>query len=571
MKGAYWRAVGIAACLLWASGAAKAIGEPNVEVKVRATVPIGENSLDMARSNAVELARRRCVEEALRSRFRSPAEFAKQTVLLERAFLTDPQPYLAEFVVEDHALVEGGAQYAVRATGKVRSGALALAMVEYGVTDVFQALASPPTLMVLVKERFETRVAGTRAAEAALVRLLRAKDLRVIDPEQSKLLELRERLAAEGAMDITNAARATLGFRADYLILGDAAVTSSAPLAGTDLKARMANLTLWLVETASGRVLGTETGAANARHLDELTGGNWALEDAVGKTGTALLARFEAFLRDQLQRGTEVVLDVHGLDAVEQAETVLAALRKLAGVVSAGQRFYYADTAQLEVRYLGETAALAAETRKLVVAGQPLSITEQRPRYVRAQRGPARALQAGAFELFRQFAAEKYRAFDFERAREQNAELIRQVNALAADQRVNDQQRKELHAARLAVEARDQELFHQRQQLQQRESALAACDRALEEARQALAAEQRRFELAAQNAQAAAAEASRRQAEERYAAAAQAAYVARQNCQSAADGASQKLAAAAQDIENLIRVRDGTANLIGVALRGLIR
>jgi hypothetical protein len=60
-----------------------------------------------------------------------------------------------------------------------------------------------------------------------------------------------------------------------------------------------------------------------------------------------------------------------------------------------------------------------------------------------------------------------------------------------------------------------------------------------------------------------------RQAEQRYAKASQAAYIAQQNYQSAADGSSQSLATAAHDVEHLIRLRDGTANLIGVALQGL--
>jgi hypothetical protein len=38
---------------------------------------------------------------------------------------------------------------------------------------------------------------------------------------------------------------------ADYLIFGEAAVTSSGPLSGTDLKARYANLSLKIVESSS--------------------------------------------------------------------------------------------------------------------------------------------------------------------------------------------------------------------------------------------------------------------------------------------------------------------------------
>jgi len=47
--------------------------------------------------------------------------------------------------------------------------------------------------------------------------------------------------------------------------------------------------------------------------------------------------------------------------------------------------------------------------------------------------------------------------------------------------------------------------------------------------------------------------------------------VAQQNCESAVSGHSQSLAAARCDVENLVRLHNGTADLIGVALGGLIR
>jgi len=571
MKSKHWPVspVGLFAVLPFVVGLAVAAAGGPVAVSVRATAPITSNALDAARSSAIAKARRQCLEEILRARVRSAAEFQKHAAVLERAFLADPEPYLADFVVENHEIVDGGSNYAVKATATVRADALTLALLENGVTDLFRALSPPPTVMVLVKERFETRVTGTRAAEAALNKLLQQKELRVIEPEQKKLVELRDRVAAEAALDVTNAARAALGLPADFLILADAAITSSAPLAGTDLKARMANLTLWLVEAPSARVLATETAAASVKHIDELTGGNWALEEAVNRAGAALLARFESLLRDELLHGTEILVDLHGLSCAEQADAALAEIKKLPGVAAALQRFYYAGTAQLEVKCRAETAAFAGEVSKLSLDGQQLSVIEQLPRYLRVQRGAGSLLRTNTWELFRQFAIEKYKAFDREKARERNTELVRQVSALAADQRVNDQQRKELHAARKAVEAREQELFYRQQQLEQRERELAAYTQALDEARQALALQQQRMEGANQAAQAAAA-AALRQAEERYAQATQAAYVAQQNYQSAVDGSSQSLAAAAHDIEHLIRIRDGTANLIGVALRGLI-
>jgi hypothetical protein len=462
---------------------AVASAEELMSLSIRATAPITSNALDAARASAIAKAERQSLEEFLRARLLSAAEYQKHAATLERVLLANPQPYLASFLVENHEIAEEGKIYAIKATATVRANTLTLALLENGIGDVFSARQPRPTMIALVKERFETRVTGTGAAEATLVKLLQQRGIRVLDPEQTKLIELRKRVAAEGRMDITNAAQAALGFQAEYLVLGAAAVTSSAPLAATDLKSRMANVTLNLIEVASARVLATETAQASTKHIDELTGGNWALEDAMKKASAALLIRFESILRQELLTGAEIVVDLYGLSSADQAEAAIADFKTVPNVAAIAQRFYHGGMAQLEIRYAGETVTFTREATKLSLDGQPVSLVEQFARYIRLQRGDGPPLRTNSLDLFRQFATEKYKQFDLEKARERDRELLRQVNALAGDQRVNDQQRKELHAARKAVEVREQEVFHRQQQLQQRERELAASNRALEESR----------------------------------------------------------------------------------------
>lgn len=168
-----------------------------------------------------------------------------------------------------------------------------------------RAPASQPTLLVLVRERFEERGSGTRAAETRLIRCLRDKGFEVADPDQKKLLDLRNRLLAETSGDVQGATRAVTDLNADYLLVGEAAVTSSGPLGDTDLKARYASITLKVIESRSGRVLAIGSGEGKVKHLDELTGGNWALEEAADKVAKDIVAALEKILKDGMASGPE--------------------------------------------------------------------------------------------------------------------------------------------------------------------------------------------------------------------------------------------------------------------------
>jgi hypothetical protein len=79
-------------------------------------------------------------------------------------------------------------------TASVREDAMRVALLENGVADVF-SMVPTPTVMVLVSERFETEVTGTRVTEMELMNQLRKAGLKVIEPGQSKLIELRQQLS----------------------------------------------------------------------------------------------------------------------------------------------------------------------------------------------------------------------------------------------------------------------------------------------------------------------------------------------------------------------------------------
>jgi len=270
--------ISIAMILLSWTGISSVNAQEHTVVKLNAAVMIQGDDFDSARLAAIAEAKIQCVKKVLRSDVLETAEYRENAEKLETLFLNNPEPYIAQFTIENEEIIDDGQRYQVSVTARMLKSAMKVALVENGIGNVLSK-EPMPSVMVLISERFETRVSGTRTAETRLVNLLQEKGFRVIDPGQKKLIDLRSRLFSAGSGNKEAALQAATSFKADYLIFGEAAVTSSGPLSGTDLKARYANLSLKIVESSSGQVIATESGQGKTKHIDELTGGSWALEE----------------------------------------------------------------------------------------------------------------------------------------------------------------------------------------------------------------------------------------------------------------------------------------------------
>ena len=310
--------ISIAMILLISAGISSVNAQQYAAVQLNAAAVIQGNDFDGARLAAIAEAKTQCVKKVMRSDLLAPSEYRENAEKLETLFLNDPEPYIAQFIIENEEIIDEGHRYQVSVTANMLKNAMKVALVENGIGNVLSK-EPMPTVMVLISERFETRVSGTHTAETRLVNLLQEKGFKVIDPEQKKLIDLRNRLFSAGSGNKESALQAATSFKANYLIFGEAVVTSSGPLSGTDLKARYANLSLKIVESSSGQVIATENGQGKTKHIDDLTGGNWALEEAANKVGPKVLEKFESLLKQELMLGAEIVVDILGLEYPSQA------------------------------------------------------------------------------------------------------------------------------------------------------------------------------------------------------------------------------------------------------------
>jgi hypothetical protein len=545
-------------------------------VRATAATTIANNDLEGARQAAVAEARQRALREALRS-ILGPEEFQKQLPQLKAVLLDKPEAYLAALQIENEEIVDDGQRYQVSARADVRKNALTAALVEQRIVDPLSA-APKPSVMALIRERFETRVSGTRVTEITILKALEKRGFKIIDPEQKKLIDLRNRLFAEGTGNLQAALQSAMAFQADYLIFGEAAVGSSGPLAGTDLKARFATVTLKLVEASSGTVVSTEAGEGSRKHADELIGGNWALEDAAGAAAEKLLARFQDTLRHELMAGADILLDFYGLDFESQAKEADTTLRKAAGVKTVTRRLFYPGFTQFEVKFTGPAAELAQGLKGEEIDGQGLEVLETLPRYLRVKRlgGQARPA-AGTPEMLKRYLEEKYKQFDMEKAREQDKELLTKMNELAASKKVSDEQRKQLYAAQKEIEAKRQEVYQRQQELQQRQAELKKAEAEKAEAEKR-AADLEKKAAAARTAPAQA-RTEAQHAKQQVASAGQRAYTAQQNCSNASANTSMTVADYANCWDKGVNLANNIANVVspgsgtfrGGAFGGLLR
>ena len=467
-----YRKIGIFLIILIWSGIVPVYAEDYIAVQVSAAAAIQGNDFDSTRLVAIAEAKKQCIKKALRSDLLAPAEYQKNAEKLESLFFNNPTPYVDQYFIENEEIIDDGQRYRVTVSANIRKNAMKVALIENKIGNVL-SMTSKPSVMVMVRERFETRISGTRTVETILVNMLQEKGFRVVDPEQRKLIDLRNRLFYEGTGNMQAALQAAMSFKADYLVFGEAVVTSSGPLAGTDLKARYANLNLKIVETSSGRIIATKNGLGKTKHIDELTGGNWALEESANKVGPKVLNKFESLLKQELMSGTEIIIDLYGLEYPSQVEEAAVVLKGIENVGSVFRRFYFSGVGQFEVKFKGDATDLAEAVVNVEIDGQPLKIIETLPRYLRVRRtGGEEVVSEDTQKIFCKYLKEKYKHFDLEKAREQDKELIEKINKLAQNQKINDKQKKQLYVARKEIEEKREELLARQRELEKRKKEL---------------------------------------------------------------------------------------------------
>jgi len=212
--------------LIWTDTApVRAAGGTTVHLSAAAM--IGEAEIGDARLSALFEAKRLCVKQVLCSDLLDSAKCVKHAEQLEALFLRDPSPYIGKLFIDNEEILDNWQRYQITVTASVLEDAMKVALVENSIEDTL-SVCEKPTVMILVKERFETRLTGTRSVEAVLVNMLQKMEFSVIDPDQKQLNDLRKQVFSQIDGNLGPALQGVLGFKADYLVMGDAVVTSRA-------------------------------------------------------------------------------------------------------------------------------------------------------------------------------------------------------------------------------------------------------------------------------------------------------------------------------------------------------
>lgn len=210
-----------------------------------------------------------------------------------------------------------------------------------------------PTVLVVVTEKvmgvFDTTgFEQTGHVDALLAAALDRRGLAALDLDtvQRKISSAKARQLLAG--DELTAREVALQEEAEYLVVGTATSKPAGPrLFGTNMQSLQANVTLRLIRSDDGRILGAASARGSQAHLDEVQGGLLALgkatESAVGQLSDLLegLARSGA-----VQDG--LTLQVKGLVSFRHLDFLMAFFQNdLSGVDDARLRDFQGETAQI--------------------------------------------------------------------------------------------------------------------------------------------------------------------------------------------------------------------------------
>jgi hypothetical protein len=250
-------------------------------------------------------------------------------------------------------------------------------------------LKDRPKVMVVIDEKVAGLFGTTGSenvgrAEVALAEKLLAAGFTVVDAQTVRKSLAREKALQLVAGEPQAAALAGLGLEAQVVITGRAiSKNAGGKLAGTNMQSLQATVQARAVRADDGRIIGTRTAQAARAHIDELTGGSLAIEQASREVADLLIADIlAAWKREVYGRAQEITVVISGLVSFRHLTAVRKVLESgLEGVKGVHVRQFAEGTAELGLDYAGKSTRIAEELAERTFTGfrlEPTSVTPNR-------------------------------------------------------------------------------------------------------------------------------------------------------------------------------------------------
>ncbi|MBN2569859.1 MAG: hypothetical protein JXB42_10565 [Deltaproteobacteria bacterium] len=221
-----------------------------------------------------------------------------------------------------------------------------------------------PTVMVLVEEEY-SNMSGSEMniAETEITSLLASKGFDLVDKAQ--LDELKRLNQAKLALTGNIAAAKSLGLDlgAQYVVIGKAAVQDiGEAYPGSGLKSLQASLQLKLIQTNTGRVLGSVVKNGVSAHISPVTGASQALRISSQKAvDEYLIDTITKSFQEYLNNGAPVKIYITGVRTFEEYSIIASNIETLDRVVSSKKEAWNKAGALLilDLKFKGTSEELA--------------------------------------------------------------------------------------------------------------------------------------------------------------------------------------------------------------------
>ncbi|MBE0586058.1 MAG: hypothetical protein IH612_20135 [Desulfofustis sp.] len=215
-----------------------------------------------------------------------------------------------------------------------------------------------PRFMVL----FDEKNMGTYSmgdSERVFIQALVDAGADVVDNEMIRTTQNRDRAIQSLTGSPHAAAALGLEFGADIIIVGRAIAKGSADtIQNTSFRSYSAALNLKAIRTDTAEIILTDNQSAAKIHVDDITGGSEALQEAATRSAAAVIPKLVAV--NQGGGPAKIQLHIGNVSQIWQVAAVKKLLREQVGGVSdVVQRSFVSGVAVFEVHYNGSPQALA--------------------------------------------------------------------------------------------------------------------------------------------------------------------------------------------------------------------
>ena len=345
--------------LLFFSGLAAA-QEATQTITTDGTASVLNGDKAQARDVATQDALRNAVEQVTGAVI-SSSTMVENAMVVEDNIYSKAKGYIKNYSIISEGEADGGLSYNVKVKALVRSGAI-----KEDMADIIRG-AGNPKLMVLITETNvgSSAIGGIDAqlgtAENTIIEAMRNKGFDFVDPETAEKSIRRDKALA--ALDGDAQAAAFIGERAgaEVIITGKSfakeATVANDMLGG--MKSIQATVSVKAFNTDDGRILVSKVETGRAVHIEEITGGTKAIEQASLKLADYLA---DEIVKKFTRGGNTVTLNVTGASNYDLYQELVNVLKyEVRGVKAVNDREVSGNTGLVEVETKFNSSQLAQE------------------------------------------------------------------------------------------------------------------------------------------------------------------------------------------------------------------